>query len=583
MKLRHLRSGSIRFSFWAPILFGALFFVAISIFSTVAHGALLGYASDAIETSAPSTSANHTITFKTATAIPASGQIAITSPEGAFTIPAALDYTDIDLSTSTSLVGTSTERSLAAAASASDDGVSVTSGAAGSFTITLNSTQGIGANVFVRLKIGTHAVEGASGDERIENPSSTGSYRIRLETRNAALTPLDYGTAMIAIVPRVAMQADTLDFDPPVLSNGLPSGTIPAGIRFVEITFNTDEMAKCRYATTSGVSYDAMTNFFSTSTFRIFHAKVIETPTDNTLYTFNIRCTDYIPNKNTVDYPISFTVEAPLPPPSTGGGGGGSGGGGGGGGGAPYPPALPLPQVSLVGRTMSGGTVTILKDGVVVQDVTADSSGDFNAGVSNLAQGAYTFSLIARDGAGRKTGVYSTAITVITATHNTISGILLTPTIGAAKTTVGFGDAIEASGYAAPRSNIDVWTSRQTKTTVTSADIVKKTTTADARGAWSVAIPTNQFSIDTYEVRARNTLPVFGTSAWSPILFVGVGKNPAADACGQSDLNRDGKVNLVDFSILLFHWGTTNPIADINDDGKVNLVDFSVMLFCWTG
>ena len=53
------------------------------------------------------------------------------------------------------------------------------------------------------------------------------------------------------------------------------------------------------------------------------------------------------------------------------------------------------------------------------------------------------------------------------------------------------------------------------------------------------------------------------------------------------DLNVDGKVNIVDFSILLFHWGEdggdSSPPADINHDGIVNLTDFSVMIFHWTG
>jgi hypothetical protein len=76
---------------------------------------------------------------------------------------------------------------------------------------------------------------------------------------------------------------------------------------------------------------------------------------------------------------------------------------------------------------------------------------------------------------------------------------------------------------------------------------------------------------------------MFGTSPLSQAAYFGLGRGPSPDFCRRSDLNTDGKVNLVDFSILLFHWNSTNPLADINLDGKVNLVDFSVQLFCWTG
>ena len=49
-----------------------------------------------------------------------------------------------------------------------------------------------------------------------------------------------------------------------------------------------------------------------------------------------------------------------------------------------------------------------------------------------------------------------------------------------------------------------------------------------------------------------------------------------------ADLSIDNLVNLTDFSILMFNYGTSNPpnaVADINDNGPVDLVDFSVMMF----
>ena len=56
----------------------------------------------------------------------------------------------------------------------------------------------------------------------------------------------------------------------------------------------------------------------------------------------------------------------------------------------------------------------------------------------------------------------------------------------------------------------------------------------------------------------------------------------------KADLNNDGRVNLVDLSILLFYWGS--PIrpgpyseqVDLNGDGSINLRDISSMLSRWT-
>ncbi|MCX6787145.1 MAG: dockerin type I domain-containing protein [Candidatus Kaiserbacteria bacterium] len=51
------------------------------------------------------------------------------------------------------------------------------------------------------------------------------------------------------------------------------------------------------------------------------------------------------------------------------------------------------------------------------------------------------------------------------------------------------------------------------------------------------------------------------------------------------DINGDGKVNGIDFSILLAFWKTSPPYknsaVDINKDGRVDSVDFSILLYNW--
>jgi hypothetical protein len=52
-----------------------------------------------------------------------------------------------------------------------------------------------------------------------------------------------------------------------------------------------------------------------------------------------------------------------------------------------------------------------------------------------------------------------------------------------------------------------------------------------------------------------------------------------------ADINKDGKVDNSDFTILLFNWGPSpaNTAADINKDGRVDDLDFTLLLFNWTG
>ena len=47
------------------------------------------------------------------------------------------------------------------------------------------------------------------------------------------------------------------------------------------------------------------------------------------------------------------------------------------------------------------------------------------------------------------------------------------------------------------------------------------------------------------------------------------------------DINGDGTVNIVDLSILLSNWGTSDAAADLNHDGTVNIIDLSILLSHW--
>ncbi len=56
--------------------------------------------------------------------------------------------------------------------------------------------------------------------------------------------------------------------------------------------------------------------------------------------------------------------------------------------------------------------------------------------------------------------------------------------------------------------------------------------------------------------------------------------------CRIADLNCDGKVNSIDFSIILYFWKSKPPFknkyVDINKDDKIDSVDFSIMLYRWS-
>jgi plastocyanin len=47
------------------------------------------------------------------------------------------------------------------------------------------------------------------------------------------------------------------------------------------------------------------------------------------------------------------------------------------------------------------------------------------------------------------------------------------------------------------------------------------------------------------------------------------------------DSNGDGKVNILDASVIGLKWSTTDPCADLNNDGKVNIIDASIIGLNW--
>jgi cysteine-rich repeat protein len=258
--------------------------------------------------------------------------------------------------------------------------------------------------------------------------------------------------------------------------------------------------------------------------------------------------------------------------------GGGSTGGGGNSSRGGSDEELGDTQISIQGKAYPNVTVTILIDGTSVGTVRTNSKGEFLFNVST-EPGTASLGFWATDSAGTRSLTVSTTFDVTQGAVTNLNGILIPPTIRADTVTVNPGDIITLRGQTVPNANVEVSIDNNAK---------KLTTIADSSGNWSVAFDTKTVSINTHTAKAKfsigdtglRTESIYGTAI---SLFVGV----EGKATSNSDLNRDGKVNLIDFSILIFWWGTpggnSNPPADINQNAKVGLEDFSILLFNWTG
>ncbi len=599
---------------------------AVFLIYHLTHAATITQYSDRLSTSAPNLSANHTINFTTDVSIPAGGYIRFTPEPGEFTIPAVdFDIDNVALFVSTGAgytqrLGTST------APSATEDGISIMTGTSGNIEITLNSTDAIPAGAEIRILIGSHTPNATTTDVGITNPATTGTHNYYLATGGTVDSEV---RGHYAILEQVGVgPVDTRETDPPVRFNGAPMGVLSGTSIIIQMSLETDEFARCRYSTASGTPYSSMGNEFST-TFVVIHTEDIAVAT-STSYSFFVRCIDDEGNVNLDDYEISFSIpEYPEGNPGdtgdeegngegegggsgsgdtgsgsgssggdssgSGGSGGGSGGGGGGGSGGssggdggsggfegsdrPYQSGEG--RVIITGYAFPRSTIVALVDGAIAENAQSTATGEFSITIDEIARGAYTFGVYGIDRNGVRSSTFSTTFTVTGARGSTLSNINVMPSISVSPNPVDPNSTLAVSGYTIPNATVTI----ENQNDRTSASLKTFTATSDANGAWSVSVSTDGFSTGTYKVRAKAKQDSGVSTNFSGYTFYGVGQ--AAAVPRSSDLNRDGKVNLTDFSILLFWWntdgGASNPPADINQDGRVSLTDFSILIFNWTG
>jgi cysteine-rich repeat protein len=250
-----------------------------------------------------------------------------------------------------------------------------------------------------------------------------------------------------------------------------------------------------------------------------------------------------------------------APPPPAGGGG--------------ALPSVPT-EVILQGKAYPGSNVNILQDGKLIGACKTDSKADFIYEITDITPGVYTFGLWAEDKDGIKSITYTLTFRVTANTITTVSGIFLPPTIGLNKTVLSKGEILNIFGQTVPEVEIDI--------RVLSSEIIA-TTTSDKIGVWLLLFNTTPLEKGPHNTKAQFLLNTKEKSGFGKVLTFYIGEKviPPKEVCVRADLNNDGRVNLVDFSIFLCWWGKINPQCDLNNNGVVDLPDFSIFLCCWTG
>ncbi len=259
-------------------------------------------------------------------------------------------------------------------------------------------------------------------------------------------------------------------------------------------------------------------------------------------------------------------------------------GGGGGGGGSNYD--NPVTGVDFVGRAYPMSKVVILKDGQVAVSTIAGPDANFEARLTGLTKGNYTFSVYGEDSRGLRSSVFTFPASITSGATTKISGIFIAPTISVSKTEVKAGENVSIFGQSVPNGEVTI--------SIHSAEEIFSKINADINGAYLYNFDTSVLEVGKHLAKSKSALGGEISSFSNAVSFTvntgDVAVLPETPSVIKGDLNSDKRINLVDFSILAYWYKKTLPTnfkliegQILNNDGVIDLVDFSILAFNWTG
>lgn len=255
-----------------------------------------------------------------------------------------------------------------------------------------------------------------------------------------------------------------------------------------------------------------------------------------------------------------------------------------GGGGGVYSPIET--KVTFSGRAYPKSTVTLLKDAQIVATTIADPNAYFYISLSGVAPGNYIFSVYSEDQYGNRSSLLTFPLSITSGVTTNVKNIFIVPTIDSDKREVKKGEIIKIFGQTASNAEVTL--------IINSNEEIYKKIRADEVGFYLYNLDTLELEKGEHLAKSRSTDLENNISPLSKTLIFKVGDKTLlrtkGGRCGKADLNCDGRVNLVDFSIAAYWYKRplspdfkTIEAEDLNGDGMITLIDFSIMAYYWTG
>ncbi len=301
--------------------------------------------------------------------------------------------------------------------------------------------------------------------------------------------------------------------------------------------------------------------------------------TNGTTYYFVVRTLDAFGRAIATSSEVGAVPSGATPSPSPQPGGGGGG----------YTPAPAIGTVHLSGMAYPNAPLHILRDGAIIKTVTAFATGEFDATLT-LPSGNYQIGLYAEDALLRTSALSVVLARILPDSTTEVGHILLSPTLDVDKSTVNIQDSVGISGYAYPNSTVTLLV---TSDPAFIADVHTIQLPTSPFGLYTYRFFVQDFSKGEYIVKARALYGSASSPLSNPDKFTVVEKESTKKTkrlCRIGDLNDDGHVDLVDFSIAVF-WHQkvlrepfrSKEAECLNNDGKIDIYDFSLMAYYWTG
>ncbi len=285
----------------------------------------------------------------------------------------------------------------------------------------------------------------------------------------------------------------------------------------------------------------------------------------STTYFFAMKTSDEVPNTSAFsNVPSLATLASGEEAPS------------------PSPTPVPIPggglqiTATFSGQAYPGSTIELLRKSVkdelytILPDtsISIKEDGTFEISQTGLIREDYLFALRVKDKDNRKTTIFFNA-DLIYQSNFTVKNIFIPPTVELKNTILSRTDDLQLFGYAAANNTLEI---------EVDGIIQKETARSDETGYYMFNTSIGPLSTGTHYVKIRQIDKDGKKSDFSPekifkksLLFA-----------SRADFNNDGKVNITDWSIFLFRWGSPDQelrsTLDLDGNGKVDIFDLSIFL-----